>query len=115
MKMRAAVVTSFEEPPHFQPFEAPSPSGEHEVLADVLAVGLHPRVRSGASGSHYTSTDELPLIPGVDGVARLPDGRRAYFVGSDPGLGTMAEKAVVDCAGWSCFPTTADAVASLRP
>ena len=41
-----------------------------EVVVDVLAAGLHPRVRSGANGTHYTSTGELPLIPGVDGVGR---------------------------------------------
>ena len=38
----------------------------------VLAAGLHPRVRSGASGSHYTSTGALPLIPGIDGVGGGP-------------------------------------------
>src|SRR5580698_697353 len=92
--MYAAVVTSFAEPPRYQTFDTPKPQGEHEVLADVLASGLHPRVRSGASGSHYTSTHELPLVPGIDGVCRLPDGRRAYFVGSDSRCGTMAEKAI---------------------
>src|SRR5277367_2219400 len=96
MTMQAAVVTSFSEPPHFQAFETPTPRGDHEVLAEVLAVGLHPRVRSGASGSHYSSTGQLPLIPGIDGVARLPDGRRVYFVGSDDAPGTLAEQAIVD-------------------
>jgi len=93
--MNAAVVTSFAEPPHYQPFEAPAPSGE-EVLADVLAAGLHPRVRSGAAGQHYTSTGTLPMIPGVDGVGRLPDGRLVYFAADDDVLGTMADKALVD-------------------
>src|SRR5580704_4096840 len=110
MKMKAAVVASFAEPPHFQDFATPEPRCEHEVLADVLAVGLHPRVRSGASGSHYTSTDQLPLIPGIDGVARLPDGRCAYFVASDTGFGTMAEKAIVDVRRVVILPDDADAV-----
>ncbi len=35
----------------------------------MLAAGLHPRVRSGANGTHYTSDGRLPLIPGVDGWA----------------------------------------------
>jgi D-arabinose 1-dehydrogenase-like Zn-dependent alcohol dehydrogenase len=51
-KMRAAVVTSFDEPPHYQEFDEPIPQGEDEILVEVLAVGLHPRTRSGASGSH---------------------------------------------------------------
>jgi hypothetical protein len=71
--MNAAVVTSFAEPPHYQPFEVPVPSGD-EVLADVLAVGLHPRVRSGAAGHHYTSSGTLPMIPaGADEVVQLTD------------------------------------------
>jgi NADPH:quinone reductase-like Zn-dependent oxidoreductase len=93
--MNAAVVTSFQEPPHYQPFEVPVPT-RGEVLADVLAAGLHPRVRSGAAGRHYTSSGTLPMIPGIDGVARLPDGRLVYFAVDDDVTGTMADKALVD-------------------
>src|SRR6202042_1926951 len=88
-------VRSFQEPTHDQPFEATGPS-EGEVLADVLAAGLHPRVRSGAAGRHYTSSGTLPMIPGIDAVARLPDGRLVYFAAGDDVLGTMADKALVD-------------------
>ena len=95
-KMNAAVVTSFGEPPHYQPFEVPQPAGAEEILVDVLAVGLHPRVRSGAAGAHYTSTGTLPMIPGIDGVGQRPDGRRLYFAADDDVIGTMADKAVVD-------------------
>jgi NADPH:quinone reductase-like Zn-dependent oxidoreductase len=93
--MNAAVVTSFAEPPHYQQFEVPQPSGD-EVLADVLAVGLHPRVRSGAAGVHYTSTGTLPMIPGVDGVARLSGGQVVYFAADDDVLGPLADKTLVD-------------------
>ena len=93
--MNAAVVTSFQEPPRYQPFEAPVPA-EGEVLADVLAAGLHPRVRTGAAGRHYTSSGTLPMIPGIDGVGRLPDGRLVYFASDDDVMGTMADKALVD-------------------
>ena len=95
-KMNAAVVTSFGEPPHYRQFEVPQPASGNEVVVDVLAVGLHPRVRSGAAGAHYTSTGTLPMIPGTDGVGRLPDGRRIYFVASNDTLGTMADKALAD-------------------
>jgi D-arabinose 1-dehydrogenase-like Zn-dependent alcohol dehydrogenase len=95
-QMNAAVVTSFDEPPHYQPFAVPQPTTPDEVLVDVLAVGLHPRVRSGASGAHYTSSGTLPMIPGIDGVAQRPDGKRIYFVAGDDVIGTMAERAVVD-------------------
>jgi NADPH:quinone reductase-like Zn-dependent oxidoreductase len=94
--MHAAVVRSFDAPPRYETFEAPEPSGEQQILVDVLAAGLHPRVRSGAAGSHYTSTDALPLIPGVDGVGRSPEGRLLYFVAFDGALGTMAERTAID-------------------
>jgi hypothetical protein len=61
--MRAAVVNSFDTPPTYQDFPTPTPQTPDEVLIDVIAVGLHPRVRSQANGSHYTSSGELPLIP----------------------------------------------------
>jgi NADPH:quinone reductase-like Zn-dependent oxidoreductase len=95
-KMNAAVVTSFSEPPHYLPFDVPQPRTSDEMLVDVLAAGLHPRVRSGAAGAHYTSTGSLPMIPGIDAVGRRPDGKRIYFVADDDALGTMADKAVVD-------------------
>jgi NADPH:quinone reductase-like Zn-dependent oxidoreductase len=94
--MHAAVVRSFDLPPRYETFAAPQPSGEHEIVVDVLAAGLHPRVRSGAAGSHYTSTDALPLIPGIDGVGRSADGRLLYFVAFDGAPGTMAERTVID-------------------
>jgi NADPH:quinone reductase-like Zn-dependent oxidoreductase len=94
--MNAAVVTSFDEPPHYQQFQVPRPIDDGQLIVDMLAVGLHPRVRSGAAGAHYTSTGTLPMIPGIDGVGRRPDGKRIYFVADDHVLGTMAEKALVD-------------------
>jgi NADPH:quinone reductase-like Zn-dependent oxidoreductase len=94
-QMNAAVVTEFGQPPHYQPFDRPAAAGQ-EVLADVLAAGLHPRVRSGAAGQHYTSSGTLPMIPGIDGVARLPDGKVVYFAADDDVLGTMADQALVD-------------------
>jgi NADPH:quinone reductase-like Zn-dependent oxidoreductase len=95
-QMNAAVVTSFDEPPHYQPFETPEPSTPDESLVDVLAVGLHPRVRGGARGAHYTSTGGLPLIPGVDGVGRRADGTLIYFSANSDTRGTMADRALVD-------------------
>jgi NADPH:quinone reductase-like Zn-dependent oxidoreductase len=95
-KMNAAVVTAFGQPPRYGGFDVPEPSGPGEVLVDVLAVGLHPRVRSGAAGTHYTSTGTLPLVPGIDGVGQRSDGRRVYFIAADDVTGTMADRAVVD-------------------
>src|SRR5580700_1179466 len=87
LTMKAAVVTSFGAPPRFADFPAPVAAGEHELVVDVLAAGLHPRVRSQANGSHYTSTGELPLVPGIDGVGHGPDGLLRYFVLPDTRVG----------------------------
>jgi NADPH:quinone reductase-like Zn-dependent oxidoreductase len=94
--MHAAVVTTFDEPPHYRRFDVPEPAAAGEIRVTVLAAGLHPRVRSGAAGSHYTSDGTLPMIPGIDGVGRRPDGTLVYFVAGDPANGTMAEQAVID-------------------
>src|SRR5579862_2635990 len=107
--MNAAVVTSFGEPPHYQPFEVPQPAGDREILVDILAVALHPRVRSGAAGAHYTSSGTLPMIPGIDGVGRTPDGRRIYFAAGDDAIGTMADRAVADLRCAVDLPEDADA------
>jgi NADPH:quinone reductase-like Zn-dependent oxidoreductase len=94
--MHAAVVRSFSAPPRYDTFPAPVASSEREVLVDVLAAGLHPRVRSAANGSHYTSDGTLPMVPGVDAVGRAPSGELLYFVADDGAPGTMAEQALVD-------------------
>ncbi|KAA0021404.1 quinone oxidoreductase family protein [Antrihabitans cavernicola] len=105
---RAAVVTSFDEPPRYGTFEIPDvPDSDHQI-GDVLAVGLHPRVRSGASGSHYTSDGILPLVPGIDGVARLANGDKVFFVADDDLPGPMAEKTVVDMRRAVVLPEGAD-------
>jgi NADPH:quinone reductase-like Zn-dependent oxidoreductase len=94
--MNAAVVRSFGNPPAYEPFEIPAPTSEDEMLIDVLAAGLHPRTRSSANGSHYTSTGQLPMIPGLDGIGRDPAGQLRYFILADTHLGSMAEQAVID-------------------
>jgi len=108
--MNAALVTAFGEPPRYQPVEAPEPSGDQQ-LVEVLAAGLHPRVRTGAAGRHYTSSGTLPMIPGIDGVGRCADGTRVYFAAADDVLGTMAERALVDPGRAIELPAAADSAA----
>ena len=108
--MRAAVVTSFGTPPVYQDFPVPAPQAPGEVLVNVIAAGLHPRVRSQADGSHYTSSGELPLVPGIDGVGRAPDGSLRYFVLPDTTMGAMAEQTVVDLRRSIVLPGGSDPV-----
>jgi NADPH:quinone reductase-like Zn-dependent oxidoreductase len=108
--MRAAVVTSFDTPPTYRDFPTPAPQTADEVLIDVISTGFHPRVRSQADGSHYTSTAELPLVPGIDGVGRAPDGTLRYFILPDTTMGAMAEQTVVDLRRSVVLPEGSDPV-----
>lgn len=96
--MKAAVVTDFEQAPHYGDFPAPVADESHQIVS-VLAAAVHQIVRSKASGRHYSSTDVLPLVPGVDCVARTADGRRIYTGGTDEPYGTLAELAPAPL-GW---------------
>ena len=108
--VKAAVVTAFDRAPRYADFPLREPRGPHEAVVDVLAAGLHPRVRSQADGSHYTSTGELPLVPGIDGVGRMPDGTLRYFVLPDTGLGSLAERTIIDVRRSVALPDGADPV-----
>jgi NADPH:quinone reductase-like Zn-dependent oxidoreductase len=109
--MKAAVVNDFSHPPHFQDFPDPIAKSSEEVVVDVVAAGLHPRVRSQAGGFHYTSTGKLPLIPGVDAVVRDPEGRIRYTILDDTTLGTMAEKTVMEADRSVVLPDNIDPIA----
>jgi NADPH:quinone reductase-like Zn-dependent oxidoreductase len=108
--MHAAVVRQFDDPPRYEAFATPVPSGEHEELVGVIASGLHPRVRSQAKGSHYTSDGELPFIPGIDGIGRRTDGSLVYFVLLDTRFGAMADRTVIDVRRSIPLPGDADPI-----
>ena len=108
--MKAAVVTAFDTPPRYLDFPDPVARVKDEVVVDVLAAGLHPRVRSQANGSHYTSTGALPLVPGIDAVVRDPKGRIRYAVLDDTTLGTMAERTVIELDRSVVLPDGTDPV-----
>jgi NADPH:quinone reductase-like Zn-dependent oxidoreductase len=109
--MKAAVVSSFGTAPRYQDFPAPVAAGDHDMVIDVIAAGLHPRVRSQAAGSHYTSTGQLPLVPGIDGVGRGADGALRYFILPDSGVGAMAAQTVIDARRSIVLPGESDPVA----
>jgi NADPH:quinone reductase-like Zn-dependent oxidoreductase len=109
--MKAAVVTEFSRPPRYQDFADPVPQGDDEVVVQVLAAGLHQRVRSQADGSHYTSSGELPIVPGIDAVVRDPNGEIRYTILGDTTLGTMAERTVIELDRSVVLPDAIDPVA----
>src|SRR5271166_5629579 len=109
--MKAAVVSAFDEPPHYQDFPDPVAANDDKLVEELAAAALHPRVRSQAGGSHYTSTGELPFVPGIDGVGRGNDGLLRYFILPDTPLGAMAEQTVVDVRRSVVVPEDSDPVA----
>lgn len=108
--MHAVTVTRPDTTPTWTTFADPVPD-TGQVVVDVVAAGLHPRVRSQASGSHYTSEDTFPLIPGVDGVGRFPDGTLRYFAVQSDTRGSMAERVAVDPRASVVLPAGADPIA----
>ncbi|MCI1834451.1 MAG: zinc-binding alcohol dehydrogenase family protein [Bifidobacterium tibiigranuli] len=108
--MKAAVVSRFGESPRYADTPEPVATEATEVVVDVLASALSPRVRSQAAGSHYTSTNDLPLIPGIDGVGHLPDGTLAYFLMPDTNHGAMAERTAIDLRRAVPLPEGADPI-----
>lgn len=99
--MNAAVVEAYDRPPRYTTFADPVPS-EKELVVEVTAAALHRIVRALANGTHYSSTGQLPFVPGVDGVGRLPDGRRVYFGRTNDLYGTFAERSVTQ--SWLTLP-----------
>jgi NADPH:quinone reductase-like Zn-dependent oxidoreductase len=99
--MQAAVIEVLGQSPRYLAFPDPV-AKEDEVLVKVCAAGLHPLVKSRASGSHYSSGGETPAVAGVDGVGVLADGSRVYFAMPRKPWGTMAELAAAPRA--TCIP-----------
>ena len=108
--MKAAVVRSFDHPPRYEDYPDPVAQQPGEVVVEVVATGLHPRVRSQAGGFHYTSTGQLPLIPGIDAVVRDSKGRLRYTILDDTRLGTMAARTIIDLDRSILLPDNVDPV-----
>ena len=107
--MLAVVVATKGAAPAMREFPDPV-AGPGEEVVQILATGVHQLVRSMAAGVHYASPTEFPFVPGVDAVARLADGRRAYVGYARRPYGTVSERTVIP-AGWS-IPIPAESIVS---
>jgi NADPH:quinone reductase-like Zn-dependent oxidoreductase len=94
MPMKAAVLRALGKPPRFEEFPDPKPS-QGEVIVHVKAASLKNIDKMMASGSHYDSHRQLPVVCGTDGVGILDDGTRVFCGGSRPPYGMMAERTVL--------------------
>lgn len=67
-------------------------------------------VKSRASGAHYSSSGKFPFVVGIDGVGRLDDGRRVYFILPRAPYGGMAQQTVAPSAQCLALPDELDDV-----
>ena len=70
--------------------------------------GLESRGRSRAAGTHYSSSGGFPFVAGIDGVGRLDDGRRVYFLMPNAPFGAMAERTVAPSTRCLMLPDELD-------
>jgi NADPH:quinone reductase-like Zn-dependent oxidoreductase len=108
--MKAAIVRGPGQTPVYGDFAEPVPSsGENRIT--VTAAAISHVVKSRASGgTHYSFSGEFPFVVGIDGVGRLDDGSRVYFVMPKAPHGSMAERTVVPSAQCLVLPDELDDV-----
>jgi len=95
--MKAAIIQAAGDVPVYGAFAEPEAQAGEELVA-VRASALSQLTRARASGAHYSASGGFPLVPGVDGVGLLADGRRVYFVLPRTPFGAMAERSVAAAA-----------------
>ena len=107
--MKAAIVWGAGQTPVYGEFDEPAPSeGERRIA--VTAAAVSQVVKSRASGAHYSSSGQFPFVVGIDGVGRLDDGSRVYFVGPRAPYGSMSERTVASSAQCLAVPDDLDDV-----
>jgi NADPH:quinone reductase-like Zn-dependent oxidoreductase len=105
--MRAALILEVGQPPVYGDFPEPTLSeGENHIT--VTAASLSHVTRARASGTHYSSSGTIPFVVGIDGVGRLDDGRRVYFVMPSAPFGSMAEQSRVRASQCIALPDELD-------
>lgn len=105
--MKAALIESPGDTARYGDFLEP-PDQEGRQVVELVAAGIHPVVRSLASGQHYGSSDQWPIIPGVDAVVRSAEGVLAFSGFPQPPYGTLAERISVPAFLWIPLPEAAD-------
>jgi NADPH:quinone reductase-like Zn-dependent oxidoreductase len=107
--MKAAIVVQAGQAPVYGDFPEPEVKEGEERIA-VTAAALSHLTRGRASGTHYSTTGRIPFVVGVDGVGRLEDGRRVYFLQPSAPLGSMAERTSVQVSHCVVLPDELDDV-----
>jgi NADPH:quinone reductase-like Zn-dependent oxidoreductase len=111
--MKAAVLKQLGQSPVYTEYDDPKANGEGELVIQVKAAAVKNIDKLRASGTHYASYKEVPVVVGIDGVGILEDGTKVYAQGL---TGMLAEKAVVAKNRITILPNDIDlAVAAALP
>ncbi|HVR45321.1 MAG TPA: zinc-binding alcohol dehydrogenase family protein [Candidatus Binatia bacterium] len=105
--MKAALIEAPGGSARYGDFAEPADQHGRQVV-ELVAAGIHPIVRGLASGQHYGSSAQWPLVPGVDAVVRSADGILAFSGYPQPPYGTLAERISVPSFLWIPLPEGAD-------
>lgn len=97
------MIESHSEPPTAAEFAEPVAADGQAVVAVELAA-LNPVDLLIASGRFYAAIPPLPSIVGREGIARLDDGKLAYFDLPLPPFGSMAEQTLLPEGSWRPLP-----------
>jgi NADPH:quinone reductase-like Zn-dependent oxidoreductase len=107
--MKAAIVHQPGQTPVYGDFQTPVPSAGDTRIA-VTAAAISQVVRSRATGTHYSSSEQFPFVVGIDGTGRRADGSRVYFALPRAPYGSMAEQVVVPVNQCITLPDNLDDV-----
>jgi len=88
--LKAAVIVDKELAPIYADFKDPEIALGHHLIR-VQASSISQITKARASASHYSSDNEVPFVPGFDGVGTLEDGSSVYFLVPRNPFGAMAE------------------------
>jgi NADPH:quinone reductase-like Zn-dependent oxidoreductase len=89
--VKAAVLHSADSVPVYGDFAEPE-AGPGTEIVDLVAAGIHHVTRSVATGRHYSSGGEFPVIPGLNAVARTAASEFVFTSSGQPPYGTFAER-----------------------
>jgi NADPH:quinone reductase-like Zn-dependent oxidoreductase len=107
--MKAAVVYKAGQAPSYGEFAEPTPAPGKKIVR-VSAAAISQLTKARASGTHYSASGALPLVPGIDGVGTDESGARVYFILPEMPYGAMAERTVVDARHCFAIPEALDDV-----
>jgi NADPH:quinone reductase-like Zn-dependent oxidoreductase len=106
-KVKAALIVEAGHAPVYGDFNDPMPAAGKGIIR-VSASALSHVTKSRASGTHYSSHDELPFVPGIDGTGITTAGERVYFFFPEHPYGGMAQLCLVDDQHWVPLPKALD-------